>query len=587
MSGHFVNKLTTRTEQPSELIEVHNDYAQFVSSARHWNIPAIVADESSRQKLDGFAKTGTIDTAASQSGVGVKGNGTTGFYSRTVSVVPQAMWIAVRFVANFSSSSTKTCFGLCSGTASGSFCRVSSGSGTDAGIIVNLTSADSGSGIVKVGAPSVVVGTTYTVVAVFPSNLKADAYYYVNGVKYAADAAASVDITFPGNTFLNEAIGALKRSTPTSFSSDTVLFTARGLGQIPEILAKQISENPYSLLQPEEQKVWVPTVSTNAAQEETGALVETSSNIVETAANVDEVITSVETSSNIVETAANVDEIITSVETLTSTTSGEVLVAEAGSAAESSSISADASTSQSESGTVLETSSADVGTVSASIDETGNVSDTTSVILDAAADQSEVATTTEISSIIVVTTAAQSEVGVSVDTSSASVPSTISVSQLEALTALDVLSAIVSAIGVLRPLVIIDGQVQELPAGSTIVDTISATSTNTLTNKRITARVGSATSSATPTINTDNYDIYKLTAQAVDITSFTSGLTGTPVDGDILVIEITGTGTRSITWGSSFESSTVDLPATVGTDLLIAGFVWNVTTSKWRCVAVV
>ena len=50
------------------------------------------------------------------------------------------------------------------------------------------------------------------------------------------------------------------------------------------------------------------------------------------------------------------------------------------------------------------------------------------------------------------------------------------------------------------------------------VPTIS--STNTLTNKRVTKRVGTTTSSATPTINTDNVDYYSLTAQTTDITSF-------------------------------------------------------------------
>ena len=75
-------------------------------------------------------------------------------------------------------------------------------------------------------------------------------------------------------------------------------------------------------------------------------------------------------------------------------------------------------------------------------------------------------------------------------------------------------------------------------------------------------RVGSTTSSATPTINTDNVDIYKLTAQTADITSFTTNLSGTPRDGDILEIQITGTAARAITWGSSFVSSTVTLPTT-------------------------
>ena len=113
----------------------------------------------------------------------------------------------------------------------------------------------------------------------------------------------------------------------------------------------------------------------------------------------------------------------------------------------------------------------------------------------------------------------------------------------------------------------------------------SISSTNTLTNKRVTPRVGTTTSSATPTINTDNVDMYTLTAQAVDITSFTTNLSGTPTDGQKLWIAITGTAARAITWGASFEASTIALPTTtVSTNRLDVGFVWNAATSKWRCV---
>lgn len=114
----------------------------------------------------------------------------------------------------------------------------------------------------------------------------------------------------------------------------------------------------------------------------------------------------------------------------------------------------------------------------------------------------------------------------------------------------------------------------------------SISSTNTLTNKRITKRTGTTTSSATPTINTDNVDFYSLTAQAVDITSFTTNLSGTPTEGQTLWIAITGTAARAITWGTSFEASTVALPTTtVSTNRLDVGFVWNTVSSKWRCVA--
>jgi hypothetical protein len=110
--------------------------------------------------------------------------------------------------------------------------------------------------------------------------------------------------------------------------------------------------------------------------------------------------------------------------------------------------------------------------------------------------------------------------------------------------------------------------------------------TETLTNKRITQRSGTATSSVTPTINTDNVDFYSLTAQAADITSFTTNLSGTPTEGQTLWIAITGTAARAITWGATFEAGAVALPTTtVSTDRLDVAFVWNTVTSKWRCMA--
>lgn len=121
------------------------------------------------------------------------------------------------------------------------------------------------------------------------------------------------------------------------------------------------------------------------------------------------------------------------------------------------------------------------------------------------------------------------------------------------------------------------------------VSVLTTSNTKTMSNKRLTRRVGTTASSATPTINTDNTDKYRITALAAAITSFTTNLTGTPVDGDTLWISITDNGTaRAITWGASFEASgNVALPTTTVLSVrLDVMFVWNAATSKWRCVAV-
>lgn len=102
-------------------------------------------------------------------------------------------------------------------------------------------------------------------------------------------------------------------------------------------------------------------------------------------------------------------------------------------------------------------------------------------------------------------------------------------------------------------------------------------------------RTTTEASSATPTINTDNTDIHTITALAADITSFTTNLSGTPVNGQKLIIRILDNGTaRAIAWGASFASRGATLPTTtVLSKYLYVGFIYNSTASKWDCVAVV
>lgn len=109
--------------------------------------------------------------------------------------------------------------------------------------------------------------------------------------------------------------------------------------------------------------------------------------------------------------------------------------------------------------------------------------------------------------------------------------------------------------------------------------------TETFTNKRVTKRVTSITSNATPTVNTDNCDCVDITALAAAITSMTTNLSGTPTNFQSLIYRIKDNGTaRAITWGASFAANGVALPTTtVISKLLTVGFIWN--GSVWGCVA--
>lgn len=117
---------------------------------------------------------------------------------------------------------------------------------------------------------------------------------------------------------------------------------------------------------------------------------------------------------------------------------------------------------------------------------------------------------------------------------------------------------------------------------------VTSSNTVTLTNKRVTRRAPAVTQAAEPAINTDITDVAHITGLAQAITSMTTNLTGTPVEGDMLRIDITDNGTaRAITWGAKFEASTIALPTTtvLGVRLDVV-FVWNTATTKWRCVGV-
>lgn len=109
-----------------------------------------------------------------------------------------------------------------------------------------------------------------------------------------------------------------------------------------------------------------------------------------------------------------------------------------------------------------------------------------------------------------------------------------------------------------------------------------------MTNKRIVPRVNTVASDATPDINVDTTDLFTITALATAITSMSSGLSGTPTNGQRLIIRILDDGTaRAIAWGASFASRGATLPTTtVSGKYLYVGLIYNSTASVWDCVAV-
>lgn len=105
---------------------------------------------------------------------------------------------------------------------------------------------------------------------------------------------------------------------------------------------------------------------------------------------------------------------------------------------------------------------------------------------------------------------------------------------------------------------------------------------------RKTPRISVAASTATLTPNVDSFNYYRLTAQAVALTI--AAPTGTPLEGEGLLIEIADNGTsRALTWNAAYETDSIyglTLPtATVASKIHFLTFVWNSGKAKWVWIA--
>jgi hypothetical protein len=118
-------------------------------------------------------------------------------------------------------------------------------------------------------------------------------------------------------------------------------------------------------------------------------------------------------------------------------------------------------------------------------------------------------------------------------------------------------------------------------------DYTSPTSTETMTNKRITSRTStSATNNTTPTPNADTDDLYIATGMSVNMVF--GAPTGTPTEGQKLIIRIKDSGSaRTLDFNAAYRFST-DLAkptTTVISKTMYLGFLWTATDSKWDCVS--
>lgn len=140
---------------------------------------------------------------------------------------------------------------------------------------------------------------------------------------------------------------------------------------------------------------------------------------------------------------------------------------------------------------------------------------------------------------------------------------------------------------------ITDGHTTIAPSGNAVFDALagkaSLTGAETLTNKRINARLVTAASYTTDTgtsLSVATCDQFEITAQAGALLFNAPG--GTPLGGQKLIIRIKDNGTaRALTYNAIFRAMGNALPTTtVLSKTLYMGFIYNATDSKWDLVAV-
>jgi hypothetical protein len=117
-----------------------------------------------------------------------------------------------------------------------------------------------------------------------------------------------------------------------------------------------------------------------------------------------------------------------------------------------------------------------------------------------------------------------------------------------------------------------------LPSSVAVITSLA----QTLTNKRITPRVTTSTSTVTPNADTDD----QYNATALGSTATIVNPTGTPTNGQRLTLRlVSASSPTTLTWGSSYVGMGIVLPTSLSVSTYI-GCIYNSTTSLWDVTAV-
>ena len=128
--------------------------------------------------------------------------------------------------------------------------------------------------------------------------------------------------------------------------------------------------------------------------------------------------------------------------------------------------------------------------------------------------------------------------------------------------------------------------VQVLASASATGGAFSTLTASTSISGRYNPRVATTTSTSTLTPNISTNDQYNLTAQAATLT--VAAPTGTPVNGNKLIIRILDNGSaQTINWNATYTPIGVGLPtATTAGKMLYVGCIYNADNTRWDVVLV-
>lgn len=243
-----------RIIQPGYPAQINPEFRNLVTSLVAENSYGSYTGDLLQHDLGDFTKSGTVtDNTLTAQGKGVKGNGSTGHFYRSISVPSQAMWLLAVFKAETVSTALKIPYSLGSSTGDTAYTAICSGNGTANNLRAFFRGTSTGG--IAIAGPTPVAGNVYSCLFVVPSAAENDAYLCVNGAFYNAQESASTDSGFTA-TFSYETLLALKRTSTGQYSADTLLLAGYGLGVIPQALAQTLSANPWQLFAPQKRVIY-------------------------------------------------------------------------------------------------------------------------------------------------------------------------------------------------------------------------------------------------------------------------------------------------------------------------------------------